>query len=79
METTVDSTLVKNTECGCLDHPANVYLNKTFELTVDHMYECLFENNEFYCQFSRLRNVSGLIFSFMSKIVKNMLKMNNRA
>jgi hypothetical protein len=46
-------------QCDCLNHTGEVYLNKIFELPLEHLYECLFGMNEFYFKFYRCRKISG--------------------
>lgn len=60
-EKSIDGTLDKNPECGCKDHTGVIMLSKVINLSIDHLYECLFGMNEFYLKFARLRKMSDLV------------------
>lgn len=52
-------------ECNCNDHYGKVYLDEILEMPFSYLFECLFEFNEFFHEFSKTRKISGkLIINF---------------
>lgn len=46
-------------ECDCGDHHGKVYLDEIFEMPFSYLFECLFEFNDFFHEFSKTRKISG--------------------
>lgn len=51
-------------DCNCESHSGKEYLNQTFELDFDYLYECLFGFNQFHSNFYQLRKITGSEISF---------------
>lgn len=48
--------------CNCNDHTGKEYLNQTFNLDFDYLFDCLFGFNQFHAKFSQLRKITGQDF-----------------
>ena len=47
--------------CECEIHSGKMYLNQKFDLSVDYLYDCLIGHTEMYMNFSKTRNISGIV------------------
>lgn len=45
-------------ECECTEHLGKEFINQSFNLNVDYLFECLFSNNQFNTNFTRARKIT---------------------
>lgn len=45
-------------KCECAEHCGKEMINRSFNLNVDYLFECLFSRNQFNTQFAKLRKLT---------------------